>query len=44
MKRMWRASSCMIGSKISMSAAGKYSDRFPTAKSPKAKKESMHSP
>ena len=43
-KRMCRASSCMTPSKIPTSGAGKMPDSAATWKSPKAKKESKHSP
>jgi len=41
--RMWRASSCITGSKVSTSAGGKKPERRADSNSPKAKKLSMHS-
>ena len=44
MKRMCRASSCMIWSKRAIRSSWKYSVRRPMSKRPNAKKESRHSP
>ena len=42
-KRIWRASSCITGSKVSTSSGGKKRERRATANNPKAKKLSTHS-
>src|SRR5260370_35043919 len=41
--RMWRVSSCITGSNVSMSSGGKYPERLATSNSPNAKKLSTHS-
>ena len=41
--RMWRASSCTTGSKVSTSSGGKKPERRAASNRPKAKKLSTHS-